>query len=63
MAQALVKYETIDQKQIADLLAGKEPRPPEDWSDSGSGKPAVADAGDADADEKASGVGGPAELH
>jgi cell division protease FtsH len=33
MAEALIKYETIDEKQIADIMAGREPRPPEDWSD------------------------------
>jgi len=70
MAQALVKYETIDDKQIADLMAGKEPRPPQDWTDSGSsGTGAESGAGEADdkpddkSDDKAGGVGGPAELH
>ena len=33
MAAALMKYETIDEKQIKELLEGKEPTPPEDWSD------------------------------
>jgi cell division protease FtsH len=33
MADALIKYETIDEKQIADIMAGRDPRPPEDWSD------------------------------
>ena len=31
MADALVKYETIDRHQIDDLMAGKEPRPPKNW--------------------------------
>ncbi len=31
MAQTLIKYETIDAKQIAEIMAGKEPTPPEDW--------------------------------
>ena len=35
MAKALVKYETIGQEQIADIMNGKEPRPPEDWEDTG----------------------------
>ncbi len=44
MAAALIKYETIDQDQIADIMAGKEPRPPEDWDEddsapTSSGKP------------------------
>ncbi len=31
MAEALVKYETIDKSQIDDIMAGKEPKPPEGW--------------------------------
>jgi len=31
MAEALVKYETIDAKQIKEILNGKPPSPPEDW--------------------------------
>jgi cell division protease FtsH len=34
MANALVKYETIDQSQIKDIMEGREPQPPEDWEDS-----------------------------
>jgi cell division protease FtsH len=33
MADALMKWETIDKNQIDDLMAGKEPRPPLDESD------------------------------
>lgn len=33
MAQALVKYETIDIAQIEDVMANKEPREPSDWTD------------------------------
>ena len=33
MADALIKYETIDRDQIDDIMAGKPPRPPADWSD------------------------------
>ncbi|MCA1789617.1 MAG: ATP-dependent zinc metalloprotease FtsH, partial [Thioalkalivibrio sp.] len=55
MAAALVKYETIDEPQITDVMEGREPRPPVDWKDEDSpGKPDVggpspdpaADAGD-----------------
>jgi cell division protease FtsH len=46
MAQALIKYETIDESQIKDIMAGRVPQPPEGWDDSGGvgpgGKPAVA---------------------
>jgi cell division protease FtsH len=33
MAEALIKYETIDEEQIRDIMAGREPRPPADWED------------------------------
>ncbi len=47
MAQALIKYETIEREQIDDIMAGREPRPPADWSDE-SGKPGGGEAsGDA----------------
>lgn len=34
MAHALIKYETIDSDQVADIMKGKEPRPPKDWDES-----------------------------
>ncbi len=41
MAQALIKYETIDREQIDAIMAGHEPGPPRDWvrkdDDGGSG--------------------------
>jgi len=33
MAEALIKYETIDEEQIRDIMGGHEPRPPADWED------------------------------
>ncbi|WP_173238575.1 ATP-dependent zinc metalloprotease FtsH [Legionella antarctica] len=36
MAESLIKYETIDSKQIQEIMSGNEPTPPEDW---GSSKP------------------------
>jgi len=33
MAEALLEYETIDRKQIDDIMAGREPSPPEGWND------------------------------
>jgi cell division protease FtsH len=33
MADALMKYETIDVSQIDSIMQGKEPGPPQDWSD------------------------------
>ncbi|HEU4459052.1 MAG TPA: ATP-dependent zinc metalloprotease FtsH [Methylibium sp.] len=32
MAKALLEWETIDAEQIDDIMAGKPPRPPKDWS-------------------------------
>ena len=32
MARALLEWETIDSEQLDDIMAGKEPRPPKDWS-------------------------------
>ncbi|MEO6699397.1 MAG: ATP-dependent zinc metalloprotease FtsH [Paraperlucidibaca sp.] len=37
MAEALMKYETIDAPQIDDLMARREVRPPNGWTDSDSG--------------------------
>ncbi len=36
MAEALLKYETLDSDQLDDIMAGKKPRPPKDWNDNGS---------------------------
>ena len=36
MAEALIKYETIDEDQIADIMSGKPARQPEGWDDSHS---------------------------
>ena len=61
MAKALVKYETIGDSQIKDIMKGREPQPPEDWDDTpdssedeGSPKP--------EAESKGS-IGGPASEH
>lgn len=47
MAEALMKYETIDTEQIDDIMEGKVPRPPSGWDDdddkNGSTKVEVAD--------------------
>jgi cell division protease FtsH len=37
MKDALMEYETIDAEQINDIMSGRKPRPPADWSDSNSG--------------------------
>jgi cell division protease FtsH len=33
MADALLKYETLDSEQLDALMAGKTPKPPKDWND------------------------------
>jgi cell division protease FtsH len=33
MAEALMRYETIDEGMIKDIMAGREPKPPADWDD------------------------------
>jgi len=64
MAEALIKYETIDSEQIKDIMAGRTPRPPEGWRDQGpsDGTPApsteTGDEGAADGK-----IGGPASQH
>ena len=32
MAKALLEWETIDTEQLDDIIAGREPRPPKDWT-------------------------------
>ncbi|HET8694645.1 MAG TPA: ATP-dependent zinc metalloprotease FtsH [Aquabacterium sp.] len=45
MAKALLEWETIDAEQIEDIMSGRDPRPPKDWTPSsrpnGGNKPPV----------------------
>jgi cell division protease FtsH len=64
MKDALMEYETIDVEQINDIMEGRKPRPPADWSDDegGSGSGARSAAADEErAAEKP--IGGPAGEH
>ena len=36
MAAALIKYETVDEHQIKEIMAGRAPTPPQDWEDAGA---------------------------
>jgi len=67
MASALIRYETIDVEQIKDIMEGREPRPPQDWSDQsppGGDSPVVEDEDDGEQSPSGSGsIGGPASLH
>ncbi|NQD92474.1 ATP-dependent zinc metalloprotease FtsH, partial [Pseudomonas sp. CrR25] len=61
MAEALMKYETIDADQIEDIMNGRTPREPRDWSgDNDAGTPVVK-ADEAGRSEKP--IGGPAAEH
>jgi cell division protease FtsH len=59
MADALMKYETIDADQIDDIMAGRTPREPRDWS-GGSGPTGTPVA---PVDRPESPIGGPAAQH
>lgn len=66
MADALIRFETIDSEQIDEIMAGKEPSPPRDWSDDdSSGTPKAGDGAEAaeEDSEKDGSIGGPASLH
>jgi cell division protease FtsH len=65
MADALIKYETIDIGQIEAIMAGREPPPPADW---GSGdEPPNDEVKKTTRKKKTSpgegSIGGPASLH
>lgn len=61
MAQALIKYESIDSRQIAEIMAGKEISPPRNWTDS-DGLPDENPVG-ADSGKGKEPLGGSAGLH
>jgi len=65
MAEALIKYETIDTEQIRDIMAGRKPRPPQDWSGPDVEAPAGPSSDEEDAKKKSppGKIGGPASLH
>jgi cell division protease FtsH len=51
MAEALIKYETINADQINEIMQGKIPSPPADWDDDDSGT--VAKVNDSDTAKRA----------
>jgi cell division protease FtsH len=59
MADALMQYETIDAEQINDIMEGKTPRPPSDWSGDDKGTP--PDEGEAES--AGNPIGGAATEH
>ncbi|KPE35796.1 ATP-dependent metalloprotease [Pseudomonas aeruginosa] len=63
MADALMKYETIDSDQIDDIMAGRVPREPRDWQGgSGTGTP-PANLEESGRRESTPPIGGPAGEH
>ena len=71
MADALIRYETIDEQQIKDIMEGRTPRPPEDWNDSDEEDDGVsasisedgAAANDEDDSSDSDPMGDPANQH
>ena len=62
MAAALMKYETLDETQISEIMEGRAPQPPEDWDDSGPGETAEVEP-DTKPEKRKSPLGGPAGQH
>jgi cell division protease FtsH len=62
MAEALMKFETIDESQIKDVMAGRSPRPPENWDDSDPDDAIEVEPGPAEKPSTPP-LGGPAGQH
>ena len=62
MKDALIEYETIDAAQIDDIMEGKKPRPPADWSDSDEDSSGGASKVEEEVG-KSPPIGGPAGEH
>ncbi|HZF29970.1 MAG TPA: ATP-dependent zinc metalloprotease FtsH [Gammaproteobacteria bacterium] len=61
MAAALMKFETIDEEQIRDIMQGRDPRPPADWDEpSEPGKVVQRDVAEG---KSTAPLGGPAGQH
>ena len=61
MARSLMKYETLDDSMVKEIMEGREPTPPEDWDDSDASTSA---AGKKSKESAAVGpIGGPASEH
>ncbi|MCP8465422.1 ATP-dependent zinc metalloprotease FtsH [Pseudomonas sp. ZM23] len=63
MADALMKYETIDADQIDDIMAGRIPREPRDWQGGNSGSSGSAPSARDDGGRQENPIGGPAGEH
>jgi cell division protease FtsH len=68
MADALIKYETIDVDQINAIMEGRDPGPPSDWDGSGpdNSEEQQSESSEKKSDSKSEddgSIGGPASLH
>ena len=65
MADALLKYETLDKDQIDDIMAGRDAREPEGWDDDPGQKPEAKgdDVDTSDEPNPDKPIGGPASSH
>ena len=63
MAEALMKYETIDREQVIDIMEGRDPRPPEGWEDSGRPNPPSGSDTDREKGSEGGTIGGPVGEH
>ena len=63
MAEALIKYETINVEQIKEIMSGKEPSPPDDWDDSEPGEGEEVQDVEVSKGNGSSPLGGPASQH
>ncbi len=63
MANALMKYETLDADQVGDIMAGREPREPRDWQGGNSGSSGSAAAPRDESGRQENPIGGPAGEH
>jgi cell division protease FtsH len=61
MAEALIKYETIDEAQIKDIMEGRDPQPPAGWDDSATPTPGGGKSRDREKTEAP--LGKPASQH
>ncbi|MCC7258182.1 MAG: ATP-dependent zinc metalloprotease FtsH, partial [Gammaproteobacteria bacterium] len=62
MAAALMKFETIDEQQLKDIMAGREPTPPEGWDSQGP-TPTAPAAATTTPKKGDPGIGEPAKQH
>jgi cell division protease FtsH len=63
MAKALIKYETIDEGQVKEIMAGRKPSPPADWEDNIEPKSPDDGSATATTDDAAGKIGGAAPEH